>query len=102
MKKFVALLSAILLVLPSIASMSVSPVNNNGQNTSVSDRYVGITYDDVYNYLVSNGYIVMSLRQLPGTLNWQAHTLKGRSGNYMTTVYTNGSYILGHEDFPIY
>ena len=59
------------------------------------------TYAQVYDYLVGNGYSVVTLGHKAFTeYDWISHTVKaGR--NYSTTVYCDENGIVGHGDIPM-
>lgn len=70
-------------------------VNTNGVNT-VSEAKAA-TYQQVYNYLTSRGYEVVTLAPY-AKCQWLAHTVKGGI-HYWTTVYENtAGEIIGHTD----
>ena len=69
---------------------------------SVNEANAAVTYQQVYQYLVNNGYTVVTLNpisQEKGS-NWIAHTIKNDI-HYWTTVYISGDSIVGHADMPL-
>ena len=69
---------------------------------TVNEAQASVTYQTVLNYLVNNGYEVVTLNPIREykTDNWIAHTI--RNGvHYMTTVYVEGTQIVGVNDIPM-
>ncbi len=98
MKKLIALLSALTLVIGGVTMKgSSAPIKSEKNNKSKCG--VNMT-QQVISYLAVRGYSVYCIAQIPGTQNFKAYTRKCRV-NYVTKVYVSGSYILGHEDVPI-
>ena len=66
---------------------------------SVSEAKAAVSYQMAYQYLVNNGYTVVTLDPIAGTKgpNWIAHTIKN-GVHYWTTIHTTGSEIIGHTD----
>jgi hypothetical protein len=60
----------------------------------------GITYADVYNYLIENGYTVLGLTPMTNGYDWRANTIKNNI-RYITIIHTDGLNIIGHEDVPM-
>ncbi len=60
---------------------------------------MGLGAYDIWNYLSSEGYTVYGIPTQNGN-NWTVHTSLG-TAHYMTTVFTDGTSIIGHEDFGI-
>ena len=61
----------------------------------------GVTYNQVYEYLVARGYTVISL--CPSTTakyDWVAHTVKNQV-HYSTTVNCDATNIIGQVDVPM-
>lgn len=81
-----------------LLTTSIVLVNTNGVNT-VSEAKAA-TYQQVYNYLTSRGYEVISLAPY-AKYQWLAHTVKdGR--HYWTTVFENSAgEIVGQTDMPM-
>jgi hypothetical protein len=60
------------------------------------------TYSQVYEYLVCNGYTVLTLDRKTGTqYDWVAHTIKNGS-YYITTIYCTETSIITHGDVAQY
>gem|GEM_PF-6140549 len=61
----------------------------------------GVTYNQVYEYLVARGYTVISL--CPSTTakyDWVAHTVKNQV-HYNTTVFCDATSIVGNQDVSL-
>ncbi|MCW3071311.1 MAG: hypothetical protein JWO44_1201 [Bacteroidetes bacterium] len=56
----------------------------------------GLTAADITKYLTDHGYTVTSTPS-QANYNWTCYTTKN-GYNYFTTVFTDGSKIIGHED----
>lgn len=97
MKKVTRIIAKVFFAIVLLTS-SVIIVNTNGVNT-VSEAKAA-TYQQVYNYLTSRGYEVITLAPY-AKLQWLAHTVKdGR--HYWTTVFENSAgEIIGHTDTPL-
>lgn len=82
-----------------VLSATVSTVLNLTPVSTVSEAKAA-TYQEVYTYLTTRGYEVITLGPASGTkCNWLAHTVKA-GVHYWTTVYCNCSTgaIVGHAD----
>ena len=68
---------------------------------SVNEANAAVSYQQVYQYLVNNGYQVITLNPITGykTEDWIAHTVKNQI-HYWTTVDVNGNAIIGVLDVP--
>lgn len=60
------------------------------------------TYNQVYEYLIANGYTVLSLEPNPGAsrYEWLAHTIKGGK-EYSTSIFCTETSVTGHTDVPM-
>lgn len=58
------------------------------------------TYNQVYEYLLTNGYTVVTLEPSGFKYDWIAHTVKNGI-HYTTTIYCTSSSVIGHTDIPI-
>lgn len=69
---------------------------------SVNEAKAAVSYEQVYQYLVSRGYVVVTLDPISGSKgpDWIAHTIKNQI-HYWTTVDVNGTEIVGHSDIPL-
>jgi len=97
MKTFKSIIVKALFAIVLLTSATVY-VNTSGIST-VSEAKAA-TYQEVYQYLTSRGYEVVTLGPASGTkCNWLAHTVKG-GVHYWTTVYCNclTGAIYGHDD----
>jgi hypothetical protein len=57
--------------------------------------------NQVYEYLVSKGYTVVTLEPKAGTkYDWIAHTIKNQV-HYSTTIYCTSTSIVGNADSPM-
>ncbi|MBN8697054.1 MAG: hypothetical protein J0L87_11030 [Bacteroidetes bacterium] len=68
----------------------------------VSEAHASVSQEQVYQYLISRGYLVVSLKKESNERycnNWVAHTIKGGL-HFTTTVYCNENEIIGHGDVP--
>jgi hypothetical protein len=84
-----------------IASLSASFSQSNVKaSTLYKDTTSGITYTDVYNYLIQHEYTVLGITQMSNGLDWKATTVK-YGIRYMTIVHTDGTNIIGNEDVPL-
>jgi hypothetical protein len=77
---------------------------NVGLSTSgvktINEAHAAVSKQQVYNYLVNLGYSVSSINTIQGTQNFICQTqLQGI--NYWTTVYTDGTNIIGIHDVPM-
>ena len=69
--------------------------------TSTANAATAVSYNQVYEYLVSKGYTVISLCPSPNTkYDWVAHTVKNQV-HYSTTIYCDESNIIGQVDVPM-
>ncbi len=66
---------------------------------SVNEAKAAVSYQVVYQYLVSRGYEVISLKPINGSKDsdWIAHTVKNQV-HYWTTVDVSGNSIIGTTD----
>jgi hypothetical protein len=59
------------------------------------------TYNQVYEYLVTNGYTVLTLEPKAGTkYDWIAQTSKN-GVRYLTTIYCTDLCVVGNADIPM-
>jgi UDP-N-acetylglucosamine:LPS N-acetylglucosamine transferase len=59
------------------------------------------TYNQVYEYLCTNGYVVITLERKDGTkYDWIAHTIRGQV-HFATTIYCDQTCIIAHGDVPM-
>jgi hypothetical protein len=83
-------------------SLSTSFNTSNAKQLTAS-KYTsssGITYADVYNYLIENGYTVLGITPMSNGYDWRANTVKNNI-RYITIVHTDGTSIVGNEDVPM-
>jgi hypothetical protein len=60
------------------------------------------TYNQVYEYLLTRGYTVITLAPKSGTeFDWLATTVKN-GVQYYTTVYCTASSVVGNSDVPCF
>lgn len=75
-------------------------LSTTGVNT-VSEANAA-TYNQVYEYLLTRDYTVVTLEPKQGTeFDWLAHTIKN-GVHYWTTVYCTESSIVGNADVPYF
>ena len=67
---------------------------------TVSEANAAVSNQQVYDYLVAHGYIVYSVNPIQGTNNFICQTMT-HGANYWTTVYTDGTKIIGVESVPM-
>lgn len=69
---------------------------------SVSEAKASVSYEQVYKYLVSKGYEVITLDPISGSKgpDWIAHTIKNGI-HYWTTVVVEGEQIVTTNDVPM-
>ena len=69
---------------------------------SVSEARADVSYQQVNQYLVNRGYVVITLNPINNTRgsNWTAHTVLN-GVNYTTIVYVSGSEIVGVDSTPL-
>ena len=67
---------------------------------SVSEAKAAVSYQQVYAYLVSRGYTVVSLKPYGNSANWMSHTIFDGI-HYQTTVLVEGNQIIGVLDSPM-
>ncbi|HEX8515914.1 MAG TPA: hypothetical protein VF868_06925 [Bacteroidia bacterium] len=75
----------------------LSTVGVNSVNTANA-----ATYNQVYEYLCSNGYTVVSLEQYTNgyKYEWIAHTIK-RDIHYTTIISCTATSVVGNSDTPM-
>lgn len=68
---------------------------------TINEAHAAVNSTQVNNYLVGNGYTVISSAPINGsnyrTEDWTAHTVLGEL-HFTTTIHVSGSNIIGHED----
>lgn len=69
---------------------------------TVSEAKAAISYQEVYQYLVNNGYTVLALKETADKTDedWIAHTFLN-DVEYMTTVHVSGGQIIVTTDVPM-
>lgn len=88
--------SLFVIVLFTVGSVAVS---TTGAKT-VSEANA-CTYNQVYEYLLSRGYQVITLEPKAGTkYDWISHTVLNQV-HYWTTIHCNATSVIGHEDDPM-
>lgn len=77
----------------------ISTVLSTSGIKTVNEAHAAVSYQQVYSYLVNNGYTVITLEEtfLRSDENWIAHTVKNGI-HYWTTIIVEGSTIVGHND----
>lgn len=98
-KKIEVLRKALFLIV--FLSVSSIVLNTVGVNV-VSEAHASVSQEQVYQYLVNRGYLVVSLKRditVKYSNNWVAHTIKDDL-HFTTTVYCNENEIIGHGDVP--
>jgi hypothetical protein len=83
-----------------VSEAKAAGVGNGAANGSAGQAGQ-VSSSTVYQYLVSKGYTVQSLSQICGSTNWKAYTIGANGSQYITTVYVNGSQIIGGQDISI-
>lgn len=96
MKQFSKTIIKGLFVIVLFTTGSVALSTSGAKTVNTASAAVG--YNQVYEYLISKGYIVNNMAPDPGSkYNWIASTtLNGK--NYRTTVYCNSDQIIGNAD----
>jgi hypothetical protein len=91
---FKTVLKALLvIILFTGGSVALSTIGAKTVNTASA-----ATYNQVYEYLVANGYTVISLHpQTDGKYDWEAVTIK-HDITYNTTIYCTASSVIGNTD----
>jgi hypothetical protein len=98
MKKIVKGLFKIILVVILFTGGSVILTSSG---VSTVNEANAATYNQVYEYLVSNGYTVVTLSLKEGTkYDWVAKTSKDLI-RYTTTVYCTETSVIGNSDSPM-
>jgi len=80
---------------------SVFTLSTAGVET-VSEAKAAVSYEAVYQYLLSRGYQVITLTETSAKAdeNWVAHTVL-QGVHYTTTVIVQGTQIIGNTDVPL-
>jgi len=85
-----------LLIMTFFSGISVG-LTSTGVNI-INEAHAAVSYKQVNQYLVANGYQVITLNPVGGNSeNWIAHTVKNNV-HYWTTVIVQGSNIIGVLD----
>jgi hypothetical protein len=59
------------------------------------------SYNQVYEYLLTEGYTVISMQPKPGTkFDWVAQTVKNQV-HYITTIYCTETCVIGNSDVSL-
>jgi len=97
MKKLSKMLVKGVFVITLFTGISVT-LSTNGIK-SVNEAHASASYQQVYSYLSTNGYTVVSLDPIVNlrTEDWTAHTVIN-SVDYTTQIHVKNSSIIGHED----
>lgn len=67
---------------------------------TINEAHAAVSKQQVYAYLVNRGYTVYTITAIQGTNDFICQTqLQGI--NYWTTVYTDGTSIIGMHDVPM-
>jgi len=88
----------IVIVLFTTTNIGLSSVGVN----AVSEAKAAVSYQQVYQYLVSRGYEVVSLKPITSyrTEDWVSHTILNGI-HYMTTIHVQGNEIIVTTDVPM-
>jgi diketogulonate reductase-like aldo/keto reductase len=86
------------LMVVGVFTTGTTVLSTSGAGT-ISEAHAAVSYQTAYNYLVTHGYTVITLQETPerANENWVAHTVKNNV-HYWTTVFVQGTSIVGHED----
>ena len=97
MKKISKTVAKGLLLLTLSTGISIA-LSTAGVKT-INEAHAAATYEQVYTYLVYQGYSVVTLSPVitKKTDDWVAHTTLGGI-HFMTTIHVTNSIIVGHDD----
>ena len=87
-----------LLVIVLFTGISVG-LSTSGIKT-INEAHAAVSKQQVNSYLVNRGYTVYSINPIQNTTNFICQT-KLNGINYWTTVYTDGTNIIGIYDVPM-
>ena len=80
------------------SQISSIPTNNSVQEKAILRKE--LLSQDIANYMISQEFTILTTPIKINETTWRAYVSKGRT-HYLSTIYTTGTSIVGHEDIPI-